>query len=163
MTFKTDFIAEDYSTLCWFQAKRTAIIMSLLFALAFAFTFYGISTSVIIGAVVGILSFPIMMYFQKRHVIKRADTRFGAFGASSELYLEIDDDEIRQTAASGNTRLPWQDVYGVSESKDSYYVFLSKAKAFYFPKRSFESEEQKELFFDYVKKYVPQKKIKIKF
>lgn len=163
MNFKTDFLAEDYSELCWFQAKPMTIVISAFLALAVGFTLFGISSSLLLGIGLFIISFPIIYKLRKNGVINRADRRYSAYGASSELFLEIDDDEIRQTGAvSGNVRLPWQDVYEVRESKNCYYVFLSKAKAFYFPKRSFESEEQKQVFFDYIKKYVPEKKIKLK-
>jgi len=162
MKFKTDFLAQDYSELCWFQAKTVSTILSVLIAIALTLTIVGLSQSIIIGAVVLVVAIPVSYILQKRNVINRADRRYGAFGASSELYLEIDDDEIRQSAASGETRLPWEDVYAVCESKNSYYVFLTKRKAFYFPKRSFESEDHKKEFLRYIKENVPEKKIKIK-
>lgn len=162
MKFKTDFLAEDYSELCWFQAKTISVVLSVLIALALGFTFAGLAQSVILGAVVFVVALPVSYILQKRNVIKRADRRYGAFGASSELYLEIDNDEIRQSAASGETRLPWCDVYSVCESQNSYYVFLTKRKAFYFPKRSFESMEQQNEFLRYIKEFVPENKIKIR-
>ena len=162
MKFRTDFLAEDYSGLCWFQARAASTVLAALLALAIAFTFFGLSRNPIIGFLLFVIFFPIIYILRKRGVFKRAENRYVAFGASSELYLEIDEDEIRQSAASGETRLPWADVYSVRESEDSYYVFLTKRKAFYFPKRSFESEEQKNIFLSYIRKYVPAKKVKIK-
>lgn len=162
MKFKTDFLAEDYSGLCWFQARPVSVLLSALLTLAIAFTVFGITNNAIIGFLLIIVCYPLMYFIQRRSVIKRADRRYGAFGASSELYLEIDDDEIRQSAASGDTRLPWADVYSVRESEECYYVFLTKRKAFYFPKRSFESEEHRREFLEYIKKYVPEKKVKLK-
>lgn len=162
MKFKTDFLAEDYSGLCWFQARAVSAVLAALLALAVAFTFFGLSHNIIVGFLLFVICFPIIYILRKRGVIKRAENRYAAFGASSELYLEIDDDEIRQSAASGETRLPWEDVYAVRESEESYYVYLAKRKAFYFPKRSFESDEQKNTFLSYIEKYVPAKKVKIK-
>ena len=162
MEFRTDFLAEDYSGLCWFQTRGISILLSVLLALAVSLTFLGLSHNPIIGFLLFVICFPIIYILRKRGVIKRAENRYAAFGASSELYLEIDDDEIRQSAASGETRLPWEDVYVVRESEESFYVFLAKRKAFYFPKRSFESEEQKKTFLSYIQKHVPAKKIKIK-
>ena len=162
MKFKTDFLAEDYSMLCWFQARLISTILAVLLALAFSFTIFSIIPNILLAIVIYLFLAPMCYWIQKLIVIRRADRRFGAFGTSSELYLEIDDDEIRQTSAKCETRLPWEDVYAVAESKECYYVFLTKRKAFYFPKRSFESEEHRALFIDYIKKHVPEKKIKIK-
>ena len=162
MKFKTDFLAEDYSTLCWFQAKRASIIVSLLVAAAFALTLAGLSQVTVVGIVAFAILFPIIYRMQKKNVIKKADRRFGAFGASSELELTVNDSEILQISNSGETRLPWEDVYSVCESDESYYVFLTKNKAFYFPKRSFDSKDQESEFLDYIKKYVPEKKVKLK-
>ncbi|MBQ6902664.1 MAG: YcxB family protein [Oscillospiraceae bacterium] len=162
MKFKTDFVAEDYSELCWFQARTVSTVLATLLAMAIAFTVFGLSKNLMLGIVLLVVCVPLMLKFQKNNVIKRADRRYGAFGASSELYLEINDNEIYQTAASGETRLPWEDVYAVRESENCYYVFLTKNKAFYFPKRSFESEEQKKEFLGYIEKKVPEKKVKLK-
>ena len=162
MKFKSDFLAEDYSMLCWFQTRFWSTVLAVLLALAFSFTIFSFMQNILIAICIYLFLAPMCYWIQKLIVIRRADRRFGAFGASSELYLEIDDDEIRQTSAKGETRLPWADVYSVAESKDCYYVFLTKRKAFYFPKRSFENEEHKALFIDYIKKYVPENKIKIK-
>ena len=137
MKFKTDFLAEDYSTLCWFQTRLLSTILAVLLALTFSFTAFSIIKSLPIALAIYLFLAPMCYWIQKIIVLRRADRRFAAFGTSSELYLEIDDDEIRQTSAKGETRLPWADVYSVAESKDSYYVFLTKRKAFYFPKRSF--------------------------
>ncbi|MBQ2839994.1 MAG: YcxB family protein [Oscillospiraceae bacterium] len=162
MKFKTDFVAEDYSELCWFQARKISTVLAVLLSMAIAFTVFGLSKNLMLGIVLLVVCVPLMLKFQKNNVIKRADRRYGAFGASSELYLEINDNEIYQTAASGETRLPWEDVYAVRESDNCYYVFLTKNKAFYFPKRSFESEEQKKEFLSYIEKKVPEKKVKLK-
>ena len=114
-----------------------------------------------IGIALVLIFTPLICFLRKRGIIKKAEKRFVAYGASDELNLEIDDEEIRQTAASGETRLPWDDVYSVQESENCYYVFLTKRKAFYFPKRSFESAEQKSEFFTYIKKHVPINRIKL--
>ena len=162
MKYKTDFLAEDYSGLCWFQLKGVSALLSILLSLALALMVLGVTKNIMIAALVVAISYPIILKIRKNGVIKRADRRYSSFGASSELYLEIDDDEIRQTAASGEVRLPWEDVYAVRESDTSYYVFLSSRKAFYFPKRSFESEEAKKEFIEYINKNVPKKKVKLK-
>ncbi len=167
--FKTDFLVEDYVTLCWMQAKVPSVIMSLLLAFAFGFTGFGIANaaglswvSPIIGIVVFGVSYLIAFRSQKKNIIKRAERRFSSSATSDELELTITNEDITQVSNSGDTRLPWADVYLVSESKDSYYVYLTKRKAFYFPKRSFTSDEQREEFLEYIRKYVPEKKIKIK-
>ncbi|MBR5543468.1 MAG: YcxB family protein [Oscillospiraceae bacterium] len=162
MNFKTDFLAEDYSTLCWFQSRTPTIILSFFIAAAFAFTIGSLATNIIIGAAVFAIAYLISYRVQKRGVEKRADKRFAAFATSSELDLTINDSEILQVSNSGETRLPWEDVYSVRESESSYYVFLTKNKAFYFPKRSFCSEAEKEKFLDYIRKNVSEKKIKLK-
>ncbi len=162
MEFKTNFVAEDYSELCWFQSKGPTLLLAVLLGLAFGFMVFSLTMSLLIGVAVMIIAFVLSFVLWKRSIIKRADRRFGAFGASDMLYLKIDDDEILQTSNSGETRLPWEDVYAVMESENCYYVFLTKRKAFYFPKRSFESEEQKAKFFEYITKYVPLNKIKLK-
>lgn len=162
MKFSTDFLAEDYSDLCWLQMRALSAAISVLLALAISFTLFGMSLNPVISLLAFVICFPVIYVLRKRGVIKRAERRYAAFGASSELHLEIDDDEIRQSAASGETRLVWSDVYAVRESEDCYYVFLTKRKAFYFPKRSFRNEEEKNTFLAYIEKYVPAKKVKIK-
>ena len=160
MKFKTDFLVEDYTTLCWFQSRTVTIALAIALALAFGMTLAMLN--VLVGIVVLVFGCPIIYLFQKRSIIKRAERRFAAFATSSELSLEISEDDITQQSNSGETRLPWQDVYAVRESEDSYYVFLAKKKAFYFPKRSFESEAHREEFLEYINKYVDAKKIKLK-
>ena len=170
MEFRTDFTLDDYQCLCWFQAKTITRIMSVLIALAIGFTVVGIigvmgimvkGLAFIVGIIVALISYPLLFKFQRRNVRKRAERRYSAFGASDELYLVIGDEDITQTSKGGDTRLPWEDVYAVRESETSYYVFLTKRKAFYFPKRSFESKEHKKEFLTYINKYVPEKKIKL--
>ncbi|MBE6911061.1 MAG: YcxB family protein [Ruminococcaceae bacterium] len=167
MEFKTDFTLDDYKGLCWFQAKTITIVMSILLSLAFGFTIFAIIGLVAgdrafpLGIIVALISYPLIFLFQRRSVKKRAKRRYETFGASSELYLVITDEDITQTSKGGDTRLPWEDVYAVRESETSYYVFLTKRKAFYFPKRSFESNEHKKEFLTYIKKYVPEKRIKL--
>lgn len=167
--FKTDFLVEDYVTLCWMQAKVPSVIMSLLLALAFGFTGFAIANaarlswvSPIIGLAVFGICYLLAYKSQKKNIMKKAERRFSASATSDELELTITNEDITQVSNSGDTRLPWADVYLVTESKDSYYVYLTKRKAFYFPKRSFTSDQQKEEFLEYIRKYVPQKKIKIK-
>lgn len=162
MKFKTDFLLEDYANLCWFQSKTATGILSVLLSLAFGGIALGITKVLVIGIAVLLVVLPVSYFVQKRSVKKKAERRFLAFGASSELSLEINDDEILQHSNSGETRLPWEDVYAVREGEDCYYVFLTKNKAFYFPKRSFESEAHKEEFLGYITKHVAEKKIKIK-
>lgn len=162
MKFKTDFLAEDYSGLCWFQARPVSIILAVLLTMAISFTVFGLTKNILIGIALLIICYPLMYKFQKWNVTRRADRRFAAFGASSELELELNGNEIYQIAASGETRLPWQDVYAVRESDTSYYVFLTKGKAFYFPKRSFVSPEHRAEFLEYINKYVPASKVKLK-
>ncbi len=165
MNFKTDFLAEDYSGLCWFQAKAISRFLGVCISLAIGLSL-GSAVSgllgVIIGIVIAIAIYPLVWFIQKKSVKRRADRRFAAFGASSELDLTVNDDEILQISNSGETRLPWSDVYAVRESEESYYVFLTKRKAFYFPKRSFESDDAKAEFLGYVRKHVSPDKIKLK-
>lgn len=160
MKFKTDFLIEDYANLCWFQSKTATAVLAVLLALAFGGI--GMMANFYIGIAVFVIVLPGSYFVQKRSVKKKAERRFLAFGASSELSLEINDDEILQYSNSGETRLPWSDVYAVREGEDCYYVFLTKNKAFYFPKRSFESDAHKKEFLEYITKYVPEKKIKLK-
>ena len=162
MNFKTDFLVEDYSGLCWFQARVATIIISLGLALAFGFTLTGISGRILLGAILAIVLYPIIYFLRKRGVRRRAERRFAAVPTSDELELILNEDEILQYSAKGEIRLPWADVYAVRESKACYYVFLAKGKAFYFPKRSFESETHREAFLEYVNKYSPLGKVKLK-
>ncbi len=160
MKFKTDFLVEDYTTLCWFQARAISIVLAIALAIAFGMTLAMIN--VLVGIVVLVFGCPIIYLLQKRSITKRAERRFVAFATSSELSLELSKDDIIQQSNSGETRLAWQDVYAVRESEESYYVFLAKKKAFYFPKRSFESEAHREEFLKYINDYVDPKKIKLK-
>ena len=167
MEFRTDFTLDDYKGLCWFQAKTVTVIMSILLALALGFTMFAIIGLMIgnsafpIGILFALVGYPLIYKLRKRSIGKRAERRYYTFGASSELYLVINDEDITQTSRGGDTRLPWEDVYVVRESETSYYVFLTKRKAFYFPKRSFESNEHQKEFLTYIKKHVPEKRIKL--
>lgn len=162
MKFHTDFLSEDYCELCWFQAKIVSSVMAFFLSLAFSLTAFSIYPNIIVAVVAMALLFPLILWISKILVKKRAEKRFAAFGTSSELDLTLSEDGIYQVAASGETRLPWDDVYSVQESEGSYYVFLTKRKAFYFPKRSFDGKEHEREFLDIIKEHVPEKSIKLK-
>ncbi len=161
MKFHTDFLAEDYANLCWFQAKWISAVMAILLSIAFTITVFSIFPSVAVIALMAVF-YPLIMWIEKLMVLRRANKRFCAFGTSSVLDLTLSKDDITQVCASGETRLPWQDVYAVRESESSYYVFLTKRKAFYFPKRSFENKEHEKQFIDMIFEYAPEKKIKLR-
>jgi len=161
MNFKTDFLLEDYSGLCWFQTKLVSTAMSVALSLAIGAT-VSVMTNMLIGIIVFVALTPAIYFLRKRGVMKRAERRFCAFPTSSELSIEISDEDILQHSNSGETRLPWEDVHAVRESEECYYVFLTQRKAFYFPKRSFESEEQRKEFLGYISEHVDAKKVKLK-
>lgn len=53
----------------------------------------------------------------------------------------INDREIRITGAPYNATLKWEDIYRVTESKDSLFLWLNKKQAQILPKRSLQPEE----------------------
>ena len=68
MKFRTDFLAEDYSGLCWFQVRTASTVLAALLALAIAFTFFGLSHNLIIGFLLFVIFFPIIYILRKRGV-----------------------------------------------------------------------------------------------
>lgn len=161
MKFVTDFLIEDYRDLCWYQVEKPALWLSVLLTVAFSLTITVFIKNIMIFMVLLCVLYPIVSALVRHFILKRADRRFFAFGASSELSLDISDTGIVQTSNSGETELLWNDVFKVGESESAYYVFLTKRKAFYFPKRSFADSECEQSFISILKKHISDKKIKL--
>ncbi len=162
MRFKTDFIDKDYMELCWYQVRGIGTILAVLLAMAFSFMISSLLESLLALIILLAVLNPITHIAVRRYIKKRAQRRFIAFNVSSELVLDITEKGIVQMANSGETELLWEDVFMVGESKKSYYVFLTKRKAFYFPKRSFDTPECEKEFISILRKHVPGEKIKLK-
>ncbi len=161
MRFVTDFLIEDYRELCWYLVEKVALMLSVLLTIAFALTINLLIKNIMIFMVLLCVLYPIVRALVRHFILKRADRRFIAFGVSNELALDISDTGIVQTSNSGETELLWDDVFKVGESENCYYVFLTKRKAFYFPKRSFAEEESEQRFISILREHIPDKKIKL--
>ena len=92
----------------------------------------------------------------------RASRIYHLSSVSEELVLTLDEQGITQQSKVGETKLAWDEVFRVRENKTCYFVFLSPNKAFYFPKRNFESKEQQDAFLDMIIEYVEPIKIRFK-
>ncbi len=162
MEFRTDFLLEDYKKICFFLLKKSAAILAFFIAAAVAFTAFSIFKSLAASCFIYVLLVPGVFSAEKYLIGKRAERRFFAFGTSSELSLSVSDTGIVQTSSFGETELLWEDVVRVCENDDCYYVFLTKKKAFYFPKRSFESREAEGRFLEIIKEKISKKKLFLK-
>ncbi len=160
--FKTDLQFEDYMEL------NKIIIGKMMLALVIAIDaffcymiFERVGRSIPIIAAIFVALFAVL-YFLEWYFIKwRAKKIFGKTTVSREIKITIDDNEIVQEARGGETTLKWDDVYRVVSAKRCYFVFLSKNKAFYFPKRNFKDKEDEQIFCDYIINNV--KPFKVKF
>lgn len=163
MIFKTDLTLGDYKGLCKLQTKVSTLIGSLAGGLFIAFVFMRLlawsALLITAVAVVGCVA----VYLGIRFYINwRASRIYAMSNVSDLLTLTLNDEGITQQAQSGEIKLEWDDVYKVIEVKDCYFVFLTRNKAFYFPKRSFESKDREKLFVEWIVEKVHPGRIKFK-
>lgn len=94
--------------------------------------------SAIIWVALVILLFLMMIYSNKYNARKVARNNKRLF--EPHTYY-INDREIRITGAPFNATIKWEDLYRVTESKNSLFLWLNKKQAQILPKRSLQPEE----------------------
>ncbi len=163
MIFKTDLTLEDYKSLCKLQTKASTLVGALAGGLFICFVFMRLlAWSAPLLATVAIVGC-VAVYFGIRFYINwRASRIYAMSNVSDLLTLTLNNEGITQQAQSGEIKIEWDDVYKVVEVKGCYFVFLNRNKAFYFPKRSFESAEREKLFVEWVVEKVQPGRVKFK-
>ena len=161
-TFKTDLTLEDYKGLCWMLSAKTVAVIAVaggIFLYLMLMRILNQPVLLALAAIAGAVVIYIGMYF---YVSKRANKIYRLSNVSSQLVLTMDEKGIVQNSDSGEFELLWEDVQRVAENKNCYFVFMSKHKAFYFPKRNFASNDDEKTFIEYIVEYVSPMKIKFK-
>lgn len=88
---------------------------------------------------------PAQVYFTAKSNYK-SDKRI-----SEKIDYQFDSEEIRVSGESFNSRLTWDKIYSVTESKDCVLIWQNRNIANVIPKRDFKNDEL-ELFKEMVKK-----------
>lgn len=163
MVFKTDLTLHDYKSLCKLQTKASTLIGSLAGGFFVCFVFMRLlAWSVPLLATVAFAGCVIVYFAIRLYINWRASRIYAMSNVSDLLTLTLNDEGIIQQAQSGELKLEWDDVYKVVEVKDCYFMFLTRNKAFYFPKRSFESKDHEKLFVEWVVDKIHPGRIKFK-
>lgn len=160
MKFKTDLTYDDYLGLCWIKVNKLIYIIIIGVAAAVSYTIYPrLKDSVWLLAIIAFGVIAAFYFLMKFFVKWRATSVFSKSRVSAILDLTLDDEGIMQKSDFEEIKLSWADVYRIRENKECFFVFLNPAKAFYFPKRSFESKEQRERFIELIIEKVPPAKV----
>ncbi len=163
MIFKTDLTLGDYKSLCKLQTKASTLVGSLAGGLFISFVFMRLLVwSAPLLAAVAVAGCVIVYFAIRFYINWRASRIYAMSNVSDLLTLTLNEEGITQQGQRGEIKLEWDDVYKVAEVKDCYFVFLTRNKAFYFPKRSFESKECEKLFVEWVVEKVHPGRIKFK-
>jgi len=161
--FKTDLTIKDYKSLCKLQAKGSLIVAALAggaFIAIMLMRFLGDSVPLLV--LTGIAGCIAVYFAVWGYISWRATRIYSMSSVSDELELTLDDKGITQISQSGETELEWDDVYKVVEIRGCYFVFLTRNKAFYFPKRNFDSYEHEKEFVSWIAEKVHPGRINFK-
>lgn len=170
--FKLDF--KDYKDFNIHHSKKhfygAAILYSIIFIATILYkTFIGNADSkllkeiLIIAIPTGILLvslilliFYFLLIFYSKKVFK------------SEMLLQeeqnyiISDNGISLVSKSGNNSIGWENIFKVTESKNSIFLYLGNIKAMIIPKRAIGSEDNINILKDIIKRNLSTEKIKLK-
>ncbi|WP_461613924.1 YcxB family protein [Clostridium sp. Marseille-QA1073] len=86
----------------------------------------------------------------------------------SEMLLQeeqnyiINDDGILLISKSSNNNIGWKNIFKVTESKNSIFIYLGNIKSMIIPKRAFNSNDDIGILKDIMKRNLTAEKIKIK-
>ena len=160
--FKTDLLFEDYMELNKMIIGKMMLALVIALDAFFCYMIFDrIGRSIYLIALIFAGLFGVLYFLEWYFVKWRAKKIFGKTTVSREIKITMDDTEIVQEARGGETVLKWDDVYRVRNGKNCYFIFLSKNKAFYFPKRNFKDKEDEQIFCDYIIRNV--KPFKVQF
>ncbi|MBR5480047.1 MAG: YcxB family protein [Clostridia bacterium] len=149
--FKTDLLFEDYMELNKIIIGKMMLLLVIAIDAFFCYMIFdrigrSIPVIVLIFAALFVVLYLLEWYF----IRWRAKKIFGKTTVSREIKITMDDEVIVQESRTGETTLAWKDVYRVVGGKRCYFIFLTKNKAFYFPKRNFKDKDDEQLFCDYI-------------
>ncbi|HCQ89487.1 MULTISPECIES: YcxB family protein [unclassified Clostridium] len=103
-----------------------------------------------------LLAFYFLIVFYSKKVFK------------SEMLLQeeqnyiINDDGILLISKSSNNNIGWKNIFKVTESKNSMFIYLGDIKSMIIPKRAFSSNDDIGILKDIIKRNLTAEKIKIK-
>ncbi len=162
-TFTTDLSIDDYKRLCKLRTRASVVISSLAggaFIYITLMRFF--QNSPIVHALVGIIGCIVVYCGVNLYIMLRAKKIYNMTAVSEQLNINFSDKGIVQRSQNGETELEWDEVFKVIEDKKCYFVFLTRSKAFYFPKRNFDSHEHEREFIEWIVEKVRPEKIKFK-
>lgn len=161
--FTTDLSLDDYKRLCKLRTKASVIISALAggaFIYITLMRFF--QNSKLLHLLVGVLGCVIVGFGVNLYIMLRAKKIYNMSTVSEQLSISFSEKGILQKSQNGDTELEWDDVFKVVEDKKCYFVFLTRSKAFYFPKRNFNSPEHEKEFVEWIVEKVRPEKIKFK-
>lgn len=92
-----------------------------------------------IGWVVLVIFLFLMMIYSNKYNARKVARNSKRLFEPHTYY--INDKEVKITGAPFNATLKWEDIYRVTESKNSLFVWLNKKQAQIIPKRSLQADE----------------------
>lgn len=159
--FKTDLQFEDYMELNKLIIGKMMLLLVIAIDAFFCYMIFDrLGRSIPLAALIFAALFAVLYFLEWYFIRWRAKKIFNKTTVSREIKITFDDNEIVQESRTGETVLNWSDVYRVKSAKRCYFIFLSKNKAFYFPKRNFKDKEDEQLFCDYIIRNVTPFKVK---
>ncbi len=147
---------KDYLKFNLFHSRNFFLIFGvMLIILAFMAIAYGVWLQFSIGLAATAAALGIMYYQSKRNY--KTSTLRGI-----EVENIFDETGIHQKNTLGETNLPYNLIYKVCETKEAFYVYISKIQAFIVQKRYFEKPEDIETVKELFKNNLPAKQLKLR-
>lgn len=142
----------DFMKFNLYFAKKSLILLPfIMFIISYAIInelgllgLLELTISLIIGFIIAPIFFIISLYIFVNKYFKSYSL------ASMQVETTIDGNGITHKSELGNTILPFDKIYKISETKHAFYVFTSNRQAMVLPKRFFnidsENKEIREIF-----------------
>ncbi len=160
-TFKMEF--SDYKAFCKFHRRKVTQI-SYVFMLVLTLTWLQPKTGdqFVIG-ILGILIAFAFIFVVDMIALHQSCKRMFNSAPLSKLEVEnvINEGGFHQTSSVGNTDLTFEQFFKICETKDAFYLYISKIQAFIMPKQDFASEEEIENLKKILRDKVEKKKLKL--
>lgn len=114
-----------------------------------------VPTGILLASLI-LLTFYFLIAFHSKKVFK-SQRRL-----QEEQNYIINDDGISLINKSSNNNIGWENIFKVTESKNSIFIYLGNVNSMIIPKRAFNSNDDITILKDIIKRNLSAEKIKIK-
>lgn len=165
IVFKLDL--KDYIGFNYWYGKRSIIFVNAFYAvliLTILFLLLGLPNKKfeIVMDMVLLLVLSLFLVYFNTSIYFRSKKLFAsdAFLQKEQTY-NITSESISVSSERSNAIIKWDEVYSFRESKEAYYIFIAKTKAYLIPKRFLDDAAAQELR-QLVTSNLPPKKVKLR-